>query len=201
MWLIRAAVLVSLVAVPRALRAGGLQNHCIIRSIEESGGNIRVTADVDRNEVEQHLQAHAQSAVVQAPGVTIADVKLGKIVWNRMGPTDLGVIVDVGAKVEILGISVPISGTVTAQVKVGIVEATAVHAELTLDKFVVPAHTFQPNKFIKIQFQGLTVQLPRTIVAGFSSQFQLPGAARRIQSVGITSVDPAWFAVVVEIEP
>lgn len=195
------AVLSLLLVAPSTSGADGLQDHCIVRNIETDGSTIRVTVDVDRNEVEQHLRTQALRVVVQASSVTISDVKLGKIQWVRIDPTSLDVIVDVGATIRLFGHRLDISGTVAAQVKLGIVDAKAVHADLILDKLVVPGRTIRLNDIVNVVLPGLTVQLPRTVVAGFTSQFQLREATGRLQHMSIASVDPAWFEVVVEISP
>jgi hypothetical protein len=199
--IISGALLALLVAAPGRLTAGGLEDHCIVRSMEENGGAVRITADVDRSEVDDHLRKHAQSVVVQSSGVQLSDVKLGKIQWTLAAPTTLGVVVDVEAKVQVGRSSVKLGGTVGGQVKLKVVDVAAVHAELFLDKLVIPASQIRLNDFVTLNFKGLTVQLPSTSVAGFTSQFQLPGTSGRLQSVSITSVDPSWFQVVIDVRP
>lgn len=196
--LIAVAILAMLVAAPRP-SAGGLQDHCIARSVEEVGGTIRVSADVDRNEVEQHLRTQARSAIVQTAGVTVSNLTLGRIQWTLVDPVTLGVILDVSGTVQVQGISLQVSATVSAQVKLQVVGAAEVHAELILGQLVVPSFQIRVNQFFTITVPTLTVQLSRAAVAGFMSQFQLPGTSGRLQRVEITSVDPSWFAVVVEI--
>lgn len=176
---IATAVVAVLVMAVQEASAGGLQDACIVRSIDQIRDTIHVLVEVDRSVLEQQVRASAQSTITKIPGLT-----LGRITLAAPDPTTLRVEVDYTAKLQVGPISQNITGTVKARGTISIVDASVVHADLLLDS---------------VSLLGQEIELKGLVVGGFSSRLAIPGTIGRLERVQITSVEPSWIGVAIDV--
>jgi hypothetical protein len=171
---------VVLAAAPAAL-ADPILNSSVVRRIEQTDQRMHVSVDLDKKDVEAYLRAAASAEVRSYPGVTIERVTIGPA--RR---SEIGVNVDLTAKIGGGLLSVSCSGTLKGRLAVRVADPSTVHGEVLLDS-------------IHVACLGLTVEAKGRAVAGSDRHIAIPGANGALERIAIDSVDADWIAVALDV--